>query len=174
MSTSQPARKLGKASKLLLPHEKELLNSGLIRDVTHQGASSIWLEAESSAQFPQDHCTVYRPMGDAEILYLVNNNQLPDTQPYQAIVEGEAGRQYAQKFLTGKKHVDTAPTTVVEFLAPRTLIDNLFKIQHKPEDGVMSMGLGNKAGGGLQLFNASLTDGSTTWRVVNIKRGAKQ
>ena len=44
----------------------------------------------------------------------------------------------------------------------------------KPEDGAMSMGLGHKAGGGLGLFNASLRDGTSTWRIVLVKRPLKQ
>jgi hypothetical protein len=45
-------------------------------------------------------CTrVYRPVGDLELMYLVNNNALPSTQPYQAIIEGDAGRTYAEKYL---------------------------------------------------------------------------
>ena len=42
-------------------------------------------------------------MGDAEIIYLVLNNQLPDTQTYQAIIEGQNGRCYANKYLNGQK-----------------------------------------------------------------------
>ncbi|KAH3745258.1 hypothetical protein Pelo_13360 [Pelomyxa schiedti] len=109
-------------------------------------------------------------MGDEEVLYLVNNNQLPNTQPYQAIIQGSVGRDYAEKYLNGKKHVDTNPTTVVEFVAPRRLLEDLFARQHKVEDGALSMGLGHKAGRGLPLFNASLASGETTWRIVKVKR----
>jgi hypothetical protein len=113
---------------------------------------------------------VYRPMGDLEILFLVKNGALPNTQPYQAIIEGENGRLYAEKYLNGKKKVDTEPTTVVEFVCPKSLIQLLFDKQHKVEDGAMSIGLGDKAGGGLPTFNQSLLDGESSWRIVKIKR----
>lgn len=164
---------LGKAGKLLQPHERAMVESGELRNVTHHGASAIWLEAASKAPGP-GRTLVYRPMGDLEALHVVAHNQLPSTQPYQAIIEGEAGRTYAEKYLAGKKWVDTAPTTVMEFDCPAQLIEALFAIQHKPEDGAMSMGLGHKAGGGLPLFNQSLADGSTTWRVVKVKRQHKE
>jgi hypothetical protein len=164
---------LGKAGKLLQPHERDLVESGELRNVTHQGASAVWLDAPSK-QPGLDRTLVYRPMGDTEALFVVANNQLPDTQPYQAIIEGDAGRVYAEKYLAGKKWVDTAPTTVMEFDCPQQLIEALFAIQHKPEDGAMSMGLGHKAGGGLPLFNQSLADGTTTWRVVKVKRQHKE
>ena len=38
---------------------------------------------------------------------------------------------YAEKYLRGHKSVDTAPTTVVEFIAPKELIATLFATQHK-------------------------------------------
>ena len=148
----------GKGLKALLPHEKELLASNQLQNVTHSGSSSIWLSTESTVlPADDDRTTIYRPMGDTETLYLVKNNKLPDTQPYQTIVEGENGREYCEKYLTGKKWVDSCPTTIVEFLCPKPLIKTLFEIQHKPEDGIMSMGLGNKAGKGLGLFNDSLS-----------------
>ena len=85
-------------------------------------------------------------------------------------MEGSAGRDYANKYLTGAKKVDTAPTTVVEFDCPSELIRSLFARQQKNEDGCMSHGLGNKAGKDLEQFNASLRDGTSTWRIVNVKR----
>jgi hypothetical protein len=164
---------LGKAGKLLQPHERALVESGELRNVTHHGASAIWLDAPSKAP-AAGRTLVYRPMGDAEALHVVAHNQLPATQPYQAIIEGDAGRVYAEKYLAGKKWVDTAPTTVMEFDCPASLIEALFAIQHKPEDGAMSMGLGHKAGGGLPLFNESMAEGTTTWRVVKVKRQHKE
>lgn len=109
-------------------------------------------------------------MGDAEILFLLSENLLPSTQPYQAIIEGQVGLEYALKFLNGKKKVDTNPTTVVEFCIPSQLHDTLFHLQHKVEDGAISMGLGSKAGGGIDLFNQSLANGESSWRIVNVKR----
>ena len=164
----QPAApSLGKAK--LAPHERDLLARGLLKNVTHAKASSIWLEAPSGVP-PEGHTVVYRPMGDAEVLHLVKNNQLPETQPYQAIIEGEVGREYAEKYLNGKKRVDTNPTSVVEFMPPKALIEELFKIQHKVEDGAISIGLGDKAGGGVKRFNESILNGTTTWRIVKVKR----
>ena len=158
----------------LLPHERALLARGALRDVTHARASSIWLHARSTSAADSDDAsaatTVYRPMGDGEACHLVAHGVLPTTQPYQAIIEGERGRGYAEKYLVGHKKVDTSPTTVVEFVVPRSLIAALFARQHKVEDGAMSMGLGVKAGGGLGEFNAALERGEATWRIVTIKR----
>ena len=168
-ASSADCAALRKGAKVLLAHEKELLRAGLLRDVTHGGASSLWLEAASST--PAEGLTnVYRPMGDAEVLHLVAHGTLPATQPYQAIIEGDAGRGYAMKYLNGKKWVDTAPSTVVEFTVPRDLVERLFALQHKAEDGALSMGLGHKAGGGLPIFNESLSGGLSSWRIVAVKR----
>jgi hypothetical protein len=54
------------------------------------------------------------------------------------------------------------------------MIEALFENQSKVEDGAMSTGLGNKAGKGLSLFNASLSAGETTWRIVTTKRRIPQ
>ena len=82
-----------KNRKALLPHELERFERGDLQNITHKGASSYWLEAPSSAPKP-GFTNVYRPMGDQEIIYLVEHNILPDTQPYQAIIEGAVGRRY--------------------------------------------------------------------------------
>eukprot|EP01060_Flectonema_neradi_P000611 TRINITY_DN10385_c0_g1_i1.p1 TRINITY_DN10385_c0_g1~~TRINITY_DN10385_c0_g1_i1.p1 ORF type:complete len:177 (+),score=21.28 TRINITY_DN10385_c0_g1_i1:39-569(+) len=153
----------------LLPHEQRLVSSGELKNVTHTGSSSIWLSGDSS-QDSKDQTRVYRPMGDIEVLELLKTGQLPSTQPYQAIIEGDKGREYAEKYLTGKKWVDTAPTTVVEFVVPCKLVETLMAIQHKAEDGCLSMGLGNKAGNGLPLFNKSLQSGESSFRIVKVKR----
>lgn len=70
--------------------------------------------------------------------------------------------------------MDTAPTTVVEFRVPVSLIQTLFQRQHKAEDGACSMGLGHKAGRGLPLFNDALAKGLSTWRIVMVKRPKKR
>jgi len=167
-----PKANKGRGKVKFLPHEVELLADGQLQDVTHQGASCKWLRAKSS-DVTESHTLVYRPVGDLECACLVQNGLLPSTQPYQAIIEGAEGREYSEKYLRGHKKVDSKPTTVVEFLVPRPLIERLFEMQHKVEDGVFSMGLGNKAGGGLPLFNESLKDHTTTWRIVLVKRGPK-
>ncbi|GAM18057.1 hypothetical protein SAMD00019534_012320 [Acytostelium subglobosum LB1] len=164
------AEPIGKLAKYLLAHERHLLDTGALLNITHRGSTSIWLEAPSTIP-PVDMTNVYRPMGDIEVLYLVTNHHLPDTQPYQAIIEGEIGRAYANKYLTGKKWTDTNPSTVVEFTCPKSLVEKLKTIQMKVEDGALSMGLGNKAGGGLIHFNESMINGQTTYRIVKIKRG---
>ena len=153
----------------LLSHEYKLLADNLIQNVTHTNSSSIWLKADSSIPF-DTHTNVYRIMGDNELLYLLANNQLPCTQTYQAIVEGPNGRIYMEKYLHGQKYVDTNPTTVVEFTISKILKDKLFALQYKVEDGVMSMGLGNKAGNGLNLFNEDMANGKSSYRIVTIKR----
>jgi hypothetical protein len=153
----------------LLHHEQKLLDKNLIENSTHKNSTSVWLSAKSS--IPNDfQTTVYRVMGDIELLYLLEHNYLPDTQPYQAIVEGEIGRKYMEKYLHGIKKVDTNPTTIVEFIINKTLKEELFKIQHKVEDGVISMGLGIKAGNGLNLFNNDLINKKSTYRIVTVKR----
>ncbi len=115
---------------------------------------------------------------DREYAFLASHGLLPATQPYQTIVVGDAGRAYAEKYLRGRKRVDTYPTTVVEFLAPAALVRNqsinqsikLFERQSKPEDGCTSHGLGDKGGGGLGMFNASLASRAASWRIVLVKR----
>lgn len=159
--------------KRLLPHERVLYESGELKNITHEGSSSIWLEAPSSSQKP-GHTLVYRPMGDVEVTYLVEHGELPATQSYQAIIEGENGRSYSNKYLAGAKWVSTHPTTVVEFSAPTELIETLKKRQLKVEDGALSMGLGHKAGKGLPLFNESMRKGETTYRIVKIKRSKEK
>lgn len=111
-------------------------------------------------------------MGDKELAYLLEHGALPATQPYQAIIEGQNGRNYAEKFLRGHKKVDTAPTTVVEFVVPAVLVKTLMARQCKVEDGAISMGLGNKAGNGLSLFNEALQIPPALFRIVLIKRKA--
>ena len=155
--------------KRLLPHERILYESGELLNITHHGSSSIWLESVSSVP-TADQTLVYRPMGDAEVRHLVEHGELPDTQPYQAIIEGENGRSYANKYLTGAKWTNTKPTTIVEFSVPTKLIETLKQKQMKIEDGALSMGLGDKAGKGLPLFNESMRKGETTFRIVKIKR----
>ena len=157
-----------KVAKSLLLHERDLLLSGALCNETHPNASAVWLHGASGIPLA-GQTNVYRPVGDVELQYLFTHNKLPGTQPYQAIIEGTAGRAYAEKYLSGAKWVNTAPTTVVEFSVPITLVAELFKLQHKAEDGAVSMGLGHKAGGGLGLFNASISV-SKTWRIVKVKR----
>jgi len=141
-------RKKSKASKSLLqPHERALVASGELSNVTHPGALAVWLEAASK---------------EVSWWSTTNCQRRSPTRPFP---EGPAGRRYSEKYLTGHKWVDTAPTTVIEFDCPSQLIEELFAIQHKPEDGALSMGLGHKAGGGLPLFNQSLANGATTWNV---------
>lgn len=164
----------------LLPHEKKLLEMKRLEDITHDNSSSIWLWCESSTDsftelsLDDAKIPVYRVMGDIELSYLLINNLLPDTQPYQAIVPGPGGRAYMEGYLKGKKKVDTNPTTVVEFIIPQTLWDTLFAIQHKNEDGVISIGLGNKAGKGIELFNESLESKESTYKIVTVKRSLKE
>eukprot|EP01047_Picozoa_sp_COSAG01_P058167 COSAG01_NODE_6817_length_3485_cov_42.916716_1_plen_918_part_01 len=169
----------------LLPHEEQLLRAGAIAETTHAGATSIWLTAPST-QLTEGSplCAVYRPMGDLELKHLLSNGVLPDTQPYQTIVEGEAGRRYAEKYLRGAKKPSpsrppgSTPTTVVEFVVPRELVEQLFAMQSKIEDGVLSHGLGDKGGGGLPLFNACLRrraaeEGvAASFRIVLVKRSS--
>jgi hypothetical protein len=59
---------------------------------------------------------------------------------------------------------------VVEFVAPAAFVAQLFAAQAKAEDGVLSTGLGAKAGGSLASFNERLSTGEITWRIVCVKR----
>mmetsp|Transcript_27672 Transcript_27672/g.77381 ORF Transcript_27672/g.77381 Transcript_27672/m.77381 type:complete len:178 (+) Transcript_27672:32-565(+) len=164
----------GKNKKYLLAHEKRLLADGKLVYASHANASALWLRApeDSGGGCVDSVVKLYRPMGDREVLYLVEYGVLPSTQPYQAVMEGDRGKEYAEKYLNGRKKVDTHPTTVVEFCVPRGLVDELMRLQHKAEDGCVSMGLGNKAGNGLSRFNETLVqDGS--WRIVTCKVSEK-
>jgi hypothetical protein len=137
-----------KLTKLLLRHERKLLASGELKNITHTRSSAIWLDAPSTLTSGSDakFTTVYRVMGDIELQYLLANSQLPNTQPYQAITRGQDGREYMEKYLAGLKWVDSCPTTIVEFLAPTKFIEQLFAKFSKNEDGARSHGLGDKAG----------------------------
>lgn len=161
-----------KGLKQLLPHELELFNDGKLSNITHKGSTSVWLEAPSHLP-PEGMTSVYRPMGDIEAVYLWENKELPETQPYQAIIEGSIGRNYADKYLTGKKYTDTMPSTIVEFIVPVDVIETLQSMQMKVEDGALSMGLGDKAGKGLPIFNAALREGRSSFRIVKVKRMLK-
>jgi len=143
-------RKRTKKPKLL-PHETSLLASGDLKDITHENSSAIWLYAPSTTLLPSEEdkknskTLVYRHMGDEEFAYLLANGILPDTQPYQTIVEGPVGRTYCEGYLRGhRKPSGNVVTTVVEFEAPAALIDKLFSMQKKIEDGCLSHGLGDK------------------------------
>eukprot|EP01132_Coremiostelium_polycephalum_P009176 gene9176-11248_t len=160
---------IGKGAKYLQAFDKTLLESGEIHNITHSGSSSVWLEASSSVP-PPGKINVYRPMGDLELNYLIANGHLPDTQPYQAIIEGPNGRNYANKYLTGKKWTNTHPNAIVEFTSPLELIEKLRSIYTKVEDGALSIGLGNKSGNSLHFFNDSMKSGETTFRIVKLKR----
>lgn len=153
----------------LLPHEAALLKDGSLLDVSHSGASAQWLCAPS-AVVAEGRALVFRHMGDVECAHLIASNALPATQPYQTITRGEEGRAYCESYLRSNKKVDTHPTTVVEFNCDAALVDHLFAIQHKPEKGCLSHGLGDKAGNTLALFNSALADGTATWRIVLVKR----
>lgn len=171
----------------LLPHERKLVEQGLLTDVTHEGATAIWLRADSTNLQESKHrdasagsfcetppmAVVYRPMGDLELGHLLRYGVLPSTQPYQTIVRGETGRAYTEKYLRGAKWIDSSPTSVIEFVCPSTLIDELFARQCKPEEGVLSHGLGGKGGKGLSRFNASLVSGASRYRIVLVKRRSK-
>eukprot|EP00045_Choanoeca_perplexa_P019551 m.3125 g.3125 ORF g.3125 m.3125 type:complete len:168 (+) comp4530_c0_seq1:373-876(+) len=162
-----------RAAKIKLkPHEVDLLRSGALSELTHPGSSSRWLHATSQHIDAATHALVYRPMGDIELESLRRTSQLPATQPYQALMEAEPGRTYAEKYLRGHKKVDSMPTTVVEFCCSRSLVTWLFTKFHKAEDGVLSTGLGTKAGNTLERFNSELATGAVSWRIVLVKRKA--
>ena len=157
----------------LLPHEARLLASGELANVTHENSTAVWLSRPSSMIEVEDatRTVVYRHMGDEECAYLLAYGQLPDTQPYQTIVEGQVGRAYCDGYLRGlRKPSGNIVTTVVEFETTRALVNLLFSMQKKIEDGCFSHGLGDKGGNGLPLFNASLAAKETTFRIVLVKR----
>eukprot|EP00439_Symbiodinium_sp_Y106_P039898 s2022_g4.t2 len=164
----------------LWPHEKTLLQSGALSEISHRGASSILLQAlhlEKERDLPEKEgleetaereeleaereelVSIFRHMTDKECSFLREHGILPDTQPYQTIVEGDEGFQYCKKYFCGKKKVTPSVSTIVEFLCPRTLVDQLFAMQWKIEDGARSHGLGDKGGKGLPIFNEALESG---------------
>ncbi len=168
-----------KAPRELLPHEIALVESGALRDVTHAGAKSFFFEgivgcSRGDDAARDDMCLVYRHMGDKELGVLLKERQLPSTQPYQTLVRGDEGLRYCRKYLSGKKRVDTGCTTIIEFWAATALIDELFAIFHKAEDGCLSTGLGNKAGKTLARFNAGLADGSILFSPIVVKRAMRK
>jgi len=79
------------------------------------------------------------------------------------------GRAYSNKYLVGKKRVNTSPTTIVEFVISIGLIGALKGMQMRIEEGAMSMGLGDKVGRGLSFFNKELMSGNSTFRSVKVK-----
>ncbi len=170
----------------LLPHEAELVETGVLRCVTHVGARCHVFEAEpgcsrraasaeqARALAEKDTTLVYRHMADKELAVLLERHQLPATQPYQTIVRGDEGLRYCRKYITGKKRVDTDITTIVEFCAPSKLVEQLFAVFHKAEDGCVSTGLGDKAGKTLPLFNAALADGSIVFCPIVVKRAMRK
>ena len=162
------ARKTKRKTRLL-PHEKALLQEGHLKNTTHERSSAIWLSA-ASAEEKDERTLCYRHMGDIELKYLRESGQLPATQPYQTLTRHQEGRLYRERYLRTNKTVDTNPTTVVEFDCSRLLVDKLYSVQSKIEDGTISHGLGHKAGRTLQAFNESLARSQTTWRIVLVKR----
>ncbi|CAJ1338151.1 unnamed protein product [Effrenium voratum] len=168
----------------LWPHEKQLLEEKQLAEVSHKNASSILLAAALGADAPEDQpetepaqdadvedmAYVYRHMTDKEAVFLLEHSLLPDSQPYQTIVEGTEGYEYCRKYFTGKKKVTPPVSTIVEFKCPKSLVERLFAMQWKIEDGARSHGLGDKGGKGLPLFNEALETGAVSWRIVFVKR----
>lgn len=159
--------------KELWPHEKEMVKQGLLKNITHEGSRHVIYEGTPAVT--QDwEAVVYRHMGDSELRFLLDENQLPDTQPYQTIVRGSEGLNYCKKYFGGGKQVDTEVTVIIEFVSEKTLIETLFQKFSKAEDGCMSHGLGSKAGKTLNLFNESIRTGKTTFRPIFVRRLLKK
>jgi hypothetical protein len=70
--------------------------------------------------------------------------------------------------------LDTDVTTIIEFCCSAVFVDELFVIFSKAEDGCMSHGLGNKAGGTVSRFNAAIASGLIVFRVVFVRRLVKK
>ena len=135
-------------------------------------------EAIAPAADPAQFQLVYRHMCDAEFSVLRETGLLPSTQPYQTIVCGDSGFGYCMKYFTEKKKYigqkddsSDKKSTFVVFAVESTLVDSLFAMQSKAEDGVLSHGLGDKGGKGLPVFNAALLEGRIRWAVRLVKRG---
>jgi len=160
-----------KIYKSLLMHERSLLDNGDLVNITHNKSTSGWLVGQLTPVSPCDlTTTVYRPMGDIELMYLLEHKTLPTTQPYQAIIEGATGFKYSGKYLNGAKKVDTSPTTIVEFVVPKDFLAHMLSIQSKVEDGAISVGLGGKAGNCIGMFNELMSNGVIQFRIVKVKR----
>ena len=153
----------------LLPHEAALLQQGLLQNITHTNASSTWLVAACAESTP-GRILCYRHMGDGECAFLLQYNQLPETQPYQTLTRGVQGRAYCEKYFRSNKFVDTSPTTIVEFDCEEAMVERFYSIQSKIEDGTISHGLGCKAGNTIAAFNKYLADGRVQWRIILVKR----
>lgn len=83
-------------------------------------------------------------MGDTELKFLVEHNELPDTQPYQTLVEGSNGLDYCMKYFMGKKYVDIEVVTIIEFKCVKQLTESLFRTFHKAEEGCLSTVYGTR------------------------------
>jgi len=165
----------------LKKHEKELLESGELKEVTWKNARARHLSADSTEPPPKRVC-VYRHMGDEEFEFLLTNGILPgaddiDWLVYQTIVEGKGGRDYCEKYFSGSKKSTPTKTTIVEFICKEKFVHELFEMQSKVEDGCLSHGLGPKAGHEkaptLPSFNKRIKNGKITWRIVRVKRPDK-
>ena len=129
----------------------------------------MWL-GTNSAEPTDGRVLCYRHMGDREFAFLLQHNQLPETQPYQTLTQGAEGRAYCEKYFRSNKFVDTSPTTIVEFDCEQGMVDRFYKIQSKIEDGTISHGLGCKAGNTIAEFNEYMAQGRVEWRIVLVKR----
>lgn len=69
-----------RAPRELLPHEQVLVEQGELLDIAHSGAKHIIFGAHLGVVPNANRVCVYRHMGDAELLYLLQNKQLPDTR----------------------------------------------------------------------------------------------
>lgn len=170
-----------KAPRELAQHEKNLFSRGNLIEHTHKNCKYRIFFGELGRSrdmwddsFPDNMVEVYRHMGDCELQFLLQNGQLPATQPYQTVVEGVQGFQYCMKYFNGQKSVDTHVVTVIEFCCPTALVQSLFHTFHKAEDGCLSTGLGSKAGNTLNVFNCAQADGRIRWTPVFVRRLRKK
>lgn len=103
-----------KAPRELAPHEKALFEQGFLCECTHGKATARCFSAplgssvrsRNSARDEKleekqfiEPTLLYRHMGDAELSILLRYDRLPDTQPYQTVVEGHGGYLYCRKYL---------------------------------------------------------------------------
>ena len=58
----------------------------------------------------------------------------------------------------------------MQFYVEKSLVDELFAMQCKIEDGCTSHGLGEKGGNGLPKFNLALIQGRIKWKIRLVKR----
>ena len=204
----------------LLPHESTLVRRGdLVRanDLKHVQGSKRWIwlfttnrkrdssysgsdyeTYESQEENPLARTKCYRPMTDAELLPLVERNQIPPVCPMQTIYHGANALDFCLKrlFASAKdsRSNKRTLTTVVELDCDENFVDRLlaqqcshvepFEDDDRPNNSnaqhtedfmdeanlVTTHSLGYRACKTLELLNEALERGEIQWKIICAKR----